>query len=74
MKKIIRVTPDVVAYLLTNGEHHYKVDGGLEHGYKLSAVTRDPSFVTGFIFVFENNDPETSNELIPLFTDIGADK
>lgn len=72
MKKIIRATPKAIAYLFTNGEHHYKVEGGLEEGYGLSAMIQEPLFPNSIILMFENDEPEPNNELEPTFTGIGT--
>ena len=74
MRKIIRVTPEMVARLFTNGEHCYKVEGGLEEGYGLCSMIQEPLFPNLIILVFENNEPESSNELTPRFTDIRGER
>jgi hypothetical protein len=70
MKKMICVSPYSMAYFFLNGEHHYSVAGGLDDGYKLTAVIPDPHTIDGFILVFTNNEPEPDNMLNPIITSL----
>jgi len=71
MRKIIRVSSELIAGAMQNGERHYKITNGLPAGYRLENIIRDSIYLNSWIFFFSNEEKtDTYDEITPLISRI----